>query len=269
MEVDHPIPTSGSLSSSAYATTIAALRDRTEQDAEEFYTRALSDLERIHVLFRRQYRQTERSHQLTYRAGASSSSSNHRNTLLQQMSACQRDLRYIFNVHTRQGRNAEFASMYLECCELLLRIQDSFSQPSFITSAPGLSAQLLRLSYSMDHTFLGLDAGAKVAVRYFRVLANLVWFFGMVQQKDGARTFVSQESGQGVTRVYLQSMLQQAIKRVTDLQRQMDAPEIDHLSMQTHRLILGDLRMSMSRAYASPSTLDVTRMLLNVEVMHH
>ncbi|GJJ76871.1 integrator complex subunit 4 [Entomortierella parvispora] len=264
MDVDHPIQTPTTLSSSAYATTIAALRDRTEQDAEEFYTRAISDLERIHVLFRRQHGQTRRGQRPSYRAGGSSSNVNHRNTLIQQMSACQRDLRYIFNVHTRQGRNAEFASMYLECCELLLRIQDSFSQPSFITSAPALSAQLLRLSYSMDHTFLGLDAGAKVAVRYFRVLANLVWFFGMVQQKDGARN-LSQEPSQGVTRVYLQSMLQQAIKRVTDLQREMDAPEIDQSSMQAHRVILGDLRMSMSRAYASPSTMDITRMLSNVE----
>lgn len=266
MDIDHAMSASAIASSSAYATTIAALRERTEQDAEGFYSRAISDLERIHVLFRQQHAQSKRRHRPARSVGTGNTNGSHRDMLLEQISACQRDLRYIVNVHTRQGRNAEFANMYLECCELLVRIQDSYNQPSFITLAPVLSAQLMRLSYSMDHTFLGLDSATKAAVRYFRVLANLVWFFGMVQQRSVARATGSRVQGQGFTREYLQSMLQKAIKRVTDLQRQMDAPDIDHLTMQTHRLILGDLRMAMARAYSSPSTLDITRMLSNVEV---
>lgn len=254
---------------SAYATTIAAMRVQTEEDAEAFYEQALRNLDRIHVLLRQQTspNQSRARPDLTKR---------HREVLLRQLSACQRDLEYIVSVHTKQGRNAEFASMYLECCQLLVQIQESYDSPSFIMLAPILSAQLFRLSYYMDHIFLGLDATAKVSVGYFRILANLVWFFGMVQKKAGTSASSSLSSSSavgpredGLTREYLQSMLQQAIKRVTDLQAQMDRPEVDIGRIQGYRVILGDLRVALLRAFKSPSTLEVVRLLANIVVRIH
>lgn len=249
---------------SAYATTIAAMRVQTEEDAEAFYEKALRNLDRIHVLLRQQTspNQSRARPDLTKR---------HREVLLRQLSACQRDLEYIVSVHTKQGRNAEFASMYLECCQLLVQIQESYDSPSFIMLAPILSAQLFRLSYYMDHIFLGLDATAKISVGYFRILANLVWFFGMVQKKAGTSVSSSSSSSSaagpredGLTREYLQSMLQQAIKRLTDLQAQMDRPEVDIGRTQGYRVILGDLRVALLRAFKSPSTLEVVRLLSNI-----
>ncbi|KAF9548800.1 Integrator complex subunit 4 [Mortierella hygrophila] len=248
---------------SAYATTIAAMRIQTEEDAEAFYEQALRNLDRIHVLLRQQTssNQSRARPDLTKR---------HREVLLRQLSACQRDLEYIVSVHTKQGRNAEFASMYLECCQLLVQIQESYDSPSFIMLAPILSAQLFRLSYYMDHIFLGLDATAKVSVGYFRILANLVWFFGMVQKKAGTSASSSSSPSaagpreDGLTREYLQSMLQQAIKRVTDLQAQMDRPEVDLDRIKGYRVILGDLRVALLRAFKSPSTLEVVRLLANI-----
>ncbi|KAG0372240.1 Integrator complex subunit 4 [Mortierella sp. AD032] len=247
----------------AYATTIAAMRVQTEEDAEAFYEQALQNLDRIHVLLRQQTSQSQaRARQdLTKR---------HREVLLRQLSACQRDLEYIVSVHTKQGRNAEFASMYLECCQLLVQIQESYDSPSFIMLAPILSAQLFRLSYYMDHIFLGLDATAKVSVGYFRILANLVWFFGMVQKKavnSASSSSSSLATGlreDGLTREYLQSMLQQAIKRLTDLQAQMDRPEVNQERIQSYRVILGDLRVALLRAFKSPSTLEVVRLLSSI-----
>ncbi|KAG0064055.1 hypothetical protein BGZ90_002386 [Linnemannia elongata] len=161
--------------------------------------------------------------------------------------------------------------MYLECCQLLVQIQESYDSPSFIMLAPILSAQLFRLSYYMDHIFLGLDATAKISVGYFRILANLVWFFGMVQKKAGTSVSSSSSSSSaagpredGLTREYLQSMLQQAIKRLTDLQAQMDRPEVDIGRTQGYRVILGDLRVALLRAFKSPSTLEVVRLLSNI-----
>ncbi|KAF8935320.1 Integrator complex subunit 4 [Haplosporangium gracile] len=249
---------------SAYATTIAAMRVQTEEDAEAFYEQALRNLDRIHVLLRQQTspNQSRARPDLTKR---------HREVLLRQLSACQRDLEYIVSVHTKQGRNAEFASLYLECCQLLVQIQESYDSPSFIMLAPMLSAQLFRLSYYMDHIFLGLDATAKVSVGYFRILANLVWFFGMVQKKAGTSASSSSSSSSatgpredGLTREYLQSMLQQAIKRLTDLQAQMDRPEVDQGRIQSYRVVLGDLRVALLRAFKSPSTLEVVRLLANI-----
>ncbi|KAF9102437.1 Integrator complex subunit 4 [Mortierella sp. AM989] len=256
---------SGSIStsgvSSAYATTIAAMRVQTAQDAESFYESALKSFDRIYLLWR--------NHQ---QAQTSETSSNRRALLLQQIGVCQRDLRYIVNVHAKQGRNAEFADMYLECCNLLVQIQDSYDTPSFIMLAPVLSAQLFRLSYYMDHTFLGVSATAKVSVGCFRIFANLVWFFGMVQKKLSAPSAATSSSSinrpihkdRGMTKEYLQSMLQLAIKRISELLSQMDQPEIDHMRIQRHRTILGDLRVAMLRAHKNPSTMEIIKLMSNI-----
>ncbi|KFH65074.1 hypothetical protein MVEG_08555 [Podila verticillata NRRL 6337] len=226
-------------SSSAYETTIAAMRVQTEEDAETFYENVLHNMDRIHLL--------ARQHGPNYRA-----------MLRQQIAACQRDLHYITNVHAKQARSAEFASMYLNCCDLLVQIQDTCNSPSFIMMAPILSAHLFRLSYYMDHGFLGLDPTAKVSVGYFRVLANLVWFFGMVQKRSDGGSSLS------MTKEYLQSMLQLAIKRVSDLQFQMDQPEVDQERIQRHRIMLGDLRVAMLKAFNSPTTMEIIKLMGNI-----
>ncbi|KAF9361339.1 Integrator complex subunit 4 [Mortierella sp. AD094] len=246
---------------SAYATTIAAMRVQTAQDAESFYERALDSFDRIYLLWR--------NHQ---QSQTTEISSNRRALLLQQIGVCQRDLRYIVNVHAKQARNAEFADMYLECCNLLVQIQDSYDTPSFIVLAPVLSAQLFRLSYYMDHTFLGVSATAKISVGCFRILANLVWFFGMAQKKlsvSSATASISSlswpvQKDRGLTKEYLQSMLQLAIKRITDLLSQMDQPEVDHKQVQNHRRILGDLRIAMLRAFKQPSTPEIIKLMSNI-----
>ncbi|KAG0033116.1 Integrator complex subunit 4 [Podila clonocystis] len=232
--------------SSAYETTIAVMRVQTEEDAETFYENVLHNMDRIHLLARQR-------------------GSNYRAMLRQQIAACQRDLFYITNVHAKQARAAEFASMYLNCYDLLVQIQDTCNSPSFIMMAPILSAQLFRLSYYMDHGFLGLDPTAKVSVGYFRVLANLVWFFGMVQKRsDGGSSVNSSQRDMGMTKEYLQSMLQQAIKRVSDLQFQMDQPEVDQDRIQRHRVMLGDLRVAMLKAFNSPTTVEIIKLMGNI-----
>ncbi|KAF8931490.1 Integrator complex subunit 4 [Dissophora ornata] len=250
--------------SSAYATTIAAMRVQTEHDAESFYERALRNLERIYGLWRNS-NQTEQT---------GSTSGSRRAMILQQIAVCQRDLRYIVNVHANQGRNAEYADMFLDCCELLVRIQDCYETPSFVVLAPVLSAQLFRLSYYMDHTFLGADATSNISVGYFRILANLVWFFGMVQKKTTTSSAINVRGlplstvpvleEHGLTRGYLQVMLQQAIKRTTNLLNQMDQPEVDEERVRRHRVQLGDLRIAMLRALKSPSTREITRLMSNI-----
>ncbi|KAF9402659.1 Integrator complex subunit 4 [Mortierella sp. AD011] len=206
------VPASGV--SSAYATTIAAMRVQTAQDAESFYERTLNSFDRIYLLWR--------NHQ---QAQTTEISSSRRALLLQQIGVCQRDLRYIVNVHAKQGRNAEFADMYLECCNILVQIQDNYDTPSFIVLAP-LSASYGETSSS-----------------------SMSW----PVQKD-----------RGLTKEYLQSMLQLAIKRITDLLSQMDQPEVDHRQVQSHRRILGDLRIAMLRAFKRPSTPEIIKLMLNI-----
>ncbi|KAF9427904.1 Integrator complex subunit 4, partial [Entomortierella beljakovae] len=261
MEVENSEGNQPNEVSSAYATTIAAMRIQTERDAEEFYEVALRNVDRTWNAWRQ-----------NQRLRISNTGSNHYALLLQQIGTCQRDLRYIINVHTRRGENAEFVNMYLECCNILVRIQESYDTPSFIVLAPALSARLFRLSYYMDHTFLGVNATAKISVGCFRVMANLVWFFGMVQRRiSGKSTSGSSSSNtgvsqidQGLTKEYLQSMLQLAIKRITDLISQMDHPEVDLNQVQRHRILLNDLRIAMIKAFKNPSTPEIIKLMSNI-----
>ncbi|KAG0250998.1 Integrator complex subunit 4 [Mortierella polycephala] len=251
------------VATSAYAATIATMRVQTEEDAESFYGRALVTLDRIPLLTR-QLQVRHRSGRARRREAASL-----RAMLLQQIAACQRDLRYVANVHAKQGRSAEFATMYLECCDILVRIQDSYGAPSFAMTAPLLSAQLFRLSYYMDHVFLGLDATARVSVGYFRVLANLVWFFGMVQVKSttssaASLTSFTAQTESGATREYLKSMLHQAVKRIIELLRHMDQPEVEPEWRKKHRIVLDDLRVAITRASESPTTQQIINLMSEI-----
>ncbi|KAF9968929.1 Integrator complex subunit 4, partial [Actinomortierella ambigua] len=248
-------------SSSANPAAIAAMKARTDQDAEAFYGRAQRTMAKVHALFKRHQRQ---------------SSSQQRQIIMQQIDMCLRDLQYLMSVHSSRARNAEFMSIYLQCCQLLLKIQDRYNMPMFVMQAPVLAAQLFRLSYSMDHVFLGLDATAKIAVGYFRVLANLAWFFGMVKERTshggdgsgatGSRSHRHAERSERarheeLTKEYLQSMLQRAIQRLSDLQRQMDQPEVDRTQIQRYRVMMGDLRVALVRAFNSPSTKEVVGLM--------
>lgn len=77
--------------SSAYATTISAIRVQTERDAEAFYERILRNLDRINLLWR-----SQQSSQISEVNG------RHRFMVLQQMAVCQRDLQYIVSDHAKQ-----------------------------------------------------------------------------------------------------------------------------------------------------------------------
>ncbi|KAF9183637.1 Integrator complex subunit 4 [Haplosporangium sp. Z 11] len=256
------------VATSAYAATIAAMRVQTEEDAESFYGRALMTLDRIPLLTR-QLQLRHKSGRARRREAVSLQA-----MLLQQIAACQRDLRYVANVHAKQGRSAEFATMYLECCDILVRIQDSYDAPSFAITAPLLSAQLFRLSYYMDHVFLGLDATARVSVGYFRVLANLVWFFGMVQVKSTtsseapspAASLISLavQTESGATREYLKSMLHQAVKRIMELLRHMDQPEVEPEWRKRHRIVLDNLRVAITKASESPTTQQIINLMSEI-----
>ncbi|KAK3805204.1 MAG: hypothetical protein J3Q66DRAFT_129796 [Benniella sp.] len=257
MEIEEPDPSGSTHTegvSSSYAATISAMRVQTEQDAEAFYERILRNLDRINLLWR-----SQRPSQTNEVSG------RHRSIVLQQIAVCQRELWYIVSVHAKQGRNAEFGDMFLRCCGLLLQIHELCDTPSSIMLAPALSAQLFRLSYYMVHTSLGLDATAKISVGFFRVLANLVWFFGMAQNRAASSSSLrSRKQELGSTRDHLQSMLRLAIKRMTGLLQQMDQPEVDHRRVQTHRTVLEHLRLAVLQALKPPSTQEVIKLMSNI-----
>jgi len=50
------------------------------------------------------------------------------------------------------------------------------------TSSLQCASDILHMSYQMEHTFLGLSGPSRNAGIYFRVLANMLWFFGIMKQ---------------------------------------------------------------------------------------
>ncbi|CAM0142931.1 unnamed protein product [Umbelopsis sp. WA50703] len=44
------------------------------------------------------------------------------------------------------------------------------------------ASEILVISYRMEHTFLGLMGQSRHAAMYFRVLASMLWLFGIMKQ---------------------------------------------------------------------------------------
>ncbi|RUS15173.1 armadillo-type protein [Endogone sp. FLAS-F59071] len=103
---------------------------------------------------------------------------------MRTVSVATRDLKYVGHVKPLFSGKAEFAILFLECCKILVQIKQTHLKPAFALAAPELAARLLRLSYTMENTFMGLAGQTRHSIMYFRVLANMVWLFGMLKQTD-------------------------------------------------------------------------------------
>ncbi|KAI9010804.1 armadillo-type protein [Phycomyces nitens] len=96
--------------------------------------------------------------------------------------AANRNFEYIGTLKPSLAGKSELAILYLQCCELVVRIKQSHSSPTYAVTAQMAAASLLRLSYTIEHTFLGISTETLHSIMYFRALANITWMFGMLKQ---------------------------------------------------------------------------------------
>lgn len=107
---------------------------------------------------------------------------------------------------------AQLAIAYLECYHQVLKIKTSYGSPSFGVSGQLLAAALLRQSYLMQHTFLGLSTWNTQVAVYFRILSNLIWVFSIFKE---ASRFKEKS-------IELQSLFAAFIRRIDDVRKYFD-----------------------------------------------
>lgn len=101
---------------------------------------------------------------------------------LLSVDAAIRNFKYITSLKPVLAGKSELAQLYLHCYECVIIIKQSHSKPTYASTAQMAAASLLRKSYAMQHTFLGLSKCTLNAAMYIRVVANMIWMFGILKQ---------------------------------------------------------------------------------------
>ncbi|KAI8056522.1 armadillo-type protein [Gilbertella persicaria] len=106
---------------------------------------------------------------------------NELTTALLTIEVATRNFKYISSLKPSLVGKSELAQLYLGCYETVIKIRQSHSSPTYASTAQMVAAFLLRHSYTIQHTFLGLSKKTLQAAMYFRILANMVWMVKLIQ----------------------------------------------------------------------------------------
>ncbi|KAI8992594.1 armadillo-type protein [Pilobolus umbonatus] len=98
-------------------------------------------------------------------------------TALLTLEVAIRNFKYITSLKPTFVGKSELAQLYLQCFEIIIQIKQSHSSPTYAATAQLSAAILLRLSYTIQHTFLGLSQQNLHAAMYFRIMANMIWIY--------------------------------------------------------------------------------------------
>jgi integrator complex subunit 4 len=93
-----------------------------------------------------------------------------------------RNFKYITSLKPLLVGKSELAQLYLKCYEIVIKSKSSSSSPTYASTAQMAAASLLRSSYTIQYTFLGLSNETLYAAKYFRIIANMIWMFGVLKQ---------------------------------------------------------------------------------------
>lgn len=103
-------------------------------------------------------------------------------TALLTIEVAMRNFKYMTSLKPLLVGKFELAQLYLQCYEIVIKTKQSASSPTYASSAQKAAASLLRYSYTMQQTFLGLSKETLYAAKYFRIIANMIWMFGVLKQ---------------------------------------------------------------------------------------
>ncbi|KAI9481345.1 MAG: armadillo-type protein [Benjaminiella poitrasii] len=142
-----------------------------------------------------------------------------------------RNFKYITTVRPILTGRSELAQLYLNCFEIIIKAKQHQSSPTAQIAA----ATLLRYSYTIQHTFLGLSKETLEAAIYFRLAANMIWMFGVLKQISKNTSFS------------IKSMLLAFHQRVSLLQKEFTQNE-------STVSILNELKDTLISTSESPTT---------------
>ncbi|GAB5592096.1 hypothetical protein Unana1_06996 [Umbelopsis nana] len=146
-----------------------------------------------------------------------------------------RNLKYAAGLSPLISGKAEFADMYVACFKRIQKYNTNDTLALESTSSLKHASEILRISYQMEHTFLGLSGQSRRAAIYFRVFANMLWLFGIMKS-------ISTDHSTNIT-----NMLVSIIERIDVIQRKL---EQDNFRM----IDLVDLRNNLYKGCNYPST---------------
>ncbi|KAI8584114.1 hypothetical protein K450DRAFT_218208 [Umbelopsis ramanniana AG] len=157
------------------------------------------------------------------------------NGVQQTANIISRNLKYAAGLSPLVAGKANFADIYVSCCERFLKYKVENNLALESTSSLQCASDILHMSYRMEHTFLGLSGPSRNAGIYFRVLANMLWFFGIMKQ-------ISTDNPANIT-----NMLMSIIERIDVIQRRFDQ---DNFKLAE----LSHLRNNLFQARSHPSS---------------
>ncbi|KAK4516908.1 DNA-binding transcription factor yap1 [Mucor velutinosus] len=107
---------------------------------------------------------------------------NELSTALLTIDVAIRNFKYITSLKPLLVGKSELAQLYLQCYQIVIKVKQSHSSPTYASTAQLAAASLLKHSYTIQHTYLGLSKDTLHAAMYFRILANMIWIFGILKQ---------------------------------------------------------------------------------------
>ncbi|KAI8642763.1 armadillo-type protein [Parasitella parasitica] len=109
-------------------------------------------------------------------------------TALLTIDVATRNFKYISSLKPLLVGQSELAQLHLQCYQIVIKVKQSHSSPTYASTAQLAAASLLKHSYTMQHTYLGLSKGTLHAAMHLRILANMVWIFvKLIQQQFSHR----------------------------------------------------------------------------------
>ncbi|KAI8344171.1 armadillo-type protein [Chlamydoabsidia padenii] len=104
------------------------------------------------------------------------------NAALTTLVAAQRNLEYVSTLDSIHAETSYLAILYLKCYKIVIQARKNQSSASYASVAQTAASSLLQYAYKIQYSFLGLPTETLQATMYFRLLANMIWFFGVLKE---------------------------------------------------------------------------------------
>jgi len=136
--------------------------------------------------------------------------------------------------------SATFMSEMLDLCLIVVQIKQSLSSLDFSKSTLGSAVLLMRRSYQVQHSFLGLSKNAITILMEFRLMANLLYLcFLITDGLEGSIVAISDAMNAAIQTVDFISKIEKKKEYVTRICRVLDkVPALKKSSRLSHLLEL-------------------------------
>ncbi|CAO3642809.1 unnamed protein product [Cunninghamella echinulata] len=100
---------------------------------------------------------------------------------LKTLQVAKRNFDYLSTLKSIHSETSYMAKLYLQCFEIVIKAKQNLGSSEYANRAQKGAASLLQSSYKIQYSFLGIPNNTLQAAMYFRLLANMIWFFGILK----------------------------------------------------------------------------------------